>query len=203
MGFLTDHPVILKPEYKDNAFALAVKRLLDKCNSHQGGGTWPINDFLLSLYNGAVWAPDLQLLCARIDQTDFEDVIFVMQGYAKRAIELHTYFVSGSKLFESIAPCVRTREPGGYCDDDVVLPLNEYLYAVIQHIGLCVSETRSMLMVKRAKAIGFFGQHASCDELRRRVRVSIDAAAIEERAAREAWPDVDNTGMDYQVKLYD
>lgn len=203
MGFLTDHPVILKPEYQDNAVALAVKRLLDKCNSHQGGGTWPINHFLLSLYNGGVWAPDLQLLCARIDEADFEDVISIMQGYAKRAIELHIYFQHGGKLFESIALCVRMREPGGYCDDNVVLPFDEYLGAVIKHIGFCVSETKSMLMVKRAKATGFFDRHPSCDELRRRVCVSTDAAAIEERAEREAWPDVDNTGPDYQGNLYD
>jgi len=185
MGFLTDHPVILKPEYKDNAVALAVKRLLDKCNSHQGGGTGPINSFLLSLYNGGTWAPDMQLLCSRIDKADFEDVILVMQGYAKRAIELHMYFLRGDTLFESIALRVRMRAPGGFCDDNHVLPFEEYLDAIIDYLYGDEGEARATAMVLRAELGGFFNRHHDDERLRRRVCIGSDATAIREQAERD------------------
>ena len=185
MGFLTDHPVILKPEYKDNAVALAVKRLLDKCNAHQGGGTWPINHFLLSLYNGGVWAPDMQLLCYRIDEADFDDVIVVMRGYAKWARELHTFFVDGDTLFESIAPRVRMRKLGGFCDDNWVLPLGEYLDAVVDYLAGDEGVARASAMVLRAQSGGFFNRHTEDERLRRRVCIASDAQAIREQAERD------------------
>jgi hypothetical protein len=185
MGFLTDHPVILKPEYEDNQIALAVKRLLDKCNSHQGGGTWPINAFLLSLYDGGTWAPNMQALCYRIDKADFEDVIALMQDYANRARELHTYFVRGDKLFESIAPRVRMREPGGFCDDNHVLSLEEYLDAIIDYLYGDEGEARATAMVLRAKSGGFFNRHPDDKRLRRRVCIASDAQAIREQAERD------------------
>lgn len=117
MGFLTDLPVELNPKYREDEVAQAVKRLLDECNGHQGGATVPLNAFLMSLYDGGVWAPDMQLLCWRTESHTFEDVIRVMRGYAARGVELHQYFVKGGTLFEDIASRVPTREPAPRHDE--------------------------------------------------------------------------------------
>lgn len=103
MGHLTTLSIELSPQYLNDECAQAALRILDACNRHQGGGTVPLNRFLLSLYNGEEWAPDMQLLCGRIDPPLFEDVVCVMRGYHERGIELHRYFVGGDKLFAEIA----------------------------------------------------------------------------------------------------
>jgi hypothetical protein len=118
MGQLTDHSIQLKPEYANDPTALAAKRILETCNRHQGGSTRPLNEFLLSLYNGGRWAPDMQLLCYRIDSDMFQDVIEVMRGYAKDGRELQEYFLDGNRLFEGIAEVVPLREPGGFLRDE-------------------------------------------------------------------------------------
>jgi len=187
MGQLTDHPVALRPEYKNDVTAQATKRLLDRCNEHQGGSTYPINAFLLSLYNGRCWAPDMQLLCNRIDKEAFEDVVAVMRGYSTRGTELHGYFVNGDKLFEGIGLRVRLRETGGFCDDHHMLSLEEYLDAVIDNIALFIAKPKAVKMVSLARAGGFFSRHASCDDLRRRGSVRTDATAIQEQAEEEDW----------------
>lgn len=117
MGYLTSHAVDLKEEFQNHPVAQAVLRLLNAANQHQGGSTIPINHFLLSLYDGATWAPDMQLLCRRIDGPLFDDVITVLRGHSANGVELHNYFVSGGKLFEDIAQQVPMRLAGEYCSE--------------------------------------------------------------------------------------
>lgn len=81
----------------------ALHRLVTLCLRHQGGGTMPIIDFLLGMYNGIVWRPDLQLLCGRIDDNHFNDVLSVMKLYRSSRIEPHTYFDNGDEVFRTLA----------------------------------------------------------------------------------------------------
>ncbi|WP_230971293.1 DUF7673 family protein [Nitrogeniibacter aestuarii] len=117
MGMLTDLPVRLKDEYVEDPVARALLRILEQCDRHQGGSTVPLNAFLLSLYDGETWAPDMQLLCRRIDADMFRDVVTAMAGYASTGRETHVYFVDGDRMFEGIARQVRTRLAGRYCDE--------------------------------------------------------------------------------------
>jgi len=66
------------PLYADHAGAQAVVRLLALCFRHQSGGTQPIAEFLVSLYNATYARPDMYLLCRRIDDDHFSDVLSVM-----------------------------------------------------------------------------------------------------------------------------
>lgn len=81
----------------------ALERLVNVCLKHQGGGTYPIIDFLLGLYNGHTWRPDMQLLSGRIDDGHFEDVINVMRLYRETRVEPHTFFTDGENLFRELA----------------------------------------------------------------------------------------------------
>ena len=66
------------PSYADHAGAQAAARLFALCFRHQSGGTRPIAEFLVSLYNADYARPDMYLLCRRIDDNHFEAVVSVM-----------------------------------------------------------------------------------------------------------------------------
>lgn len=180
MGHLTRHPIKLKPEYENDTVAQAVKWLLELCDNHQGGGTIPINHFLLSLYDGARWAPDMQLLCRRIDDDAFEHVMTVVRGYAQRGKELHTYFVNGGKVFENIAEVVQLREPNGYIGDGEVLELFEYIEQLAHQYSGCTGSEAAKL-IARARADGFFKRHESDPACRTRGQLWKDAEEIASR----------------------
>ena len=69
------------PSYADHAGAQAAARLFALCFRHQSGGTQPIAEFLISLYNANYVRPDMYLLCRRIDDDHFEDVLSVMAWF--------------------------------------------------------------------------------------------------------------------------
>ena len=69
----------LKPEWENSPGAQAIQALVGVCVRHRGGGTYPIIDFLLGLYNGDLWKPDMQFLCRRIDDDQFELVVKAMR----------------------------------------------------------------------------------------------------------------------------
>lgn len=81
----------------------ALGRLVSLCLSHRGGGTYPIIDFLMSMYDGEYYRPDMQLLSRRIDAQHFEDVLSVMRLYRATGMEPHTFFTDGQALFERLA----------------------------------------------------------------------------------------------------
>lgn len=85
----------------------ALERLVNLCLRHQGGGTYPIIDFLLGMYNGHLYRPDMQLLSGRIDHDHFEDVIRVMRLYRSTGREPHTFFENGEELFRQLASMSR------------------------------------------------------------------------------------------------
>jgi hypothetical protein len=69
----------LKSVWENNSGAQAVQTLVEVCVLHQGGSTYPIIDFLLGLYNGKLWKPDMQLLCRGIDSEHFDLVLKAMK----------------------------------------------------------------------------------------------------------------------------
>jgi hypothetical protein len=81
----------------------ALGRLVSLCLSHRGGGTYPIIDFLMSMYDGENYRPDMQLLSRRIDAQPFEDVLKVMRLYRATGKEPHEFFKDGGALFERLA----------------------------------------------------------------------------------------------------
>lgn len=81
----------------------ALERLVSLCLGHRGGGTYPVIDFLMSMYDGECYRPDMQLLSRRIDAQHFEDVLKVMRLYRATGKEPHTFFVDGQALFERLA----------------------------------------------------------------------------------------------------
>lgn len=84
----------LLPLYADQAGAQAAARLFAMCMRHQGGGTEPLAEFLISLYNSTYSRPNMYLLCRRVDDNHFEDVISVMTWFRDVAglIDIHTIF---------------------------------------------------------------------------------------------------------------
>ena len=70
-------PAILS-SYADHTGVQAAVRLFALCFRHQSGGTRPVAEFLISLYNANYARPDMYLLCRRIDDEHFADVLSVM-----------------------------------------------------------------------------------------------------------------------------
>jgi len=95
----TSHQSINNP----NAQIEALHRLVTICLRHQGGGTYPIIDFLMGMYNGQRWRPNMQLLSGRIDDGYFEDVLQVMRLYRLTRMEPHTFFDNGVEIFRELS----------------------------------------------------------------------------------------------------
>lgn len=89
----------LRPEWENNPGAQAIRALVEAVG-HRGGSTYPIIDFLLGLYNGELWKPDMQLLCRRIDREHFELVLQAMRFVRQTDKEPHELFVQGNKIFD-------------------------------------------------------------------------------------------------------
>lgn len=75
-------------------------RLFTLCFRHQSGGTRPIAEFLLSLYNANYARPDMYLLCRRIDDDHFEDVLSVMGWFrnVQGRSDIHNIFGNDGEL---------------------------------------------------------------------------------------------------------
>ena len=104
----------LVPPYADQPGPQAVARLLELCIWHQGGGTVPIADFLISLYNADYARPDTYLLCRRIDDDHFTDVINVMMWFrdAPGRMDVHRIFgKDGDRLMKLLMDSFG-RQPG-------------------------------------------------------------------------------------------
>lgn len=91
----------LKAEWERNSGAEAIQALVDACLQHRGGSTYALVDFLLGLYNGELWKPDMQLLCRRIDTKHFS-LILAMRFIRQTNMEPHELFVYGGKLFDRL-----------------------------------------------------------------------------------------------------
>jgi len=106
----------LVPPYSGQPGPEAVARLVEICIRHQGGGTVPIADFIISLYNADYARPDTYLLCRRIDDNHFADVLSVMTWFrdAPGRIDLHRIFgKEGSRLMRLLMDSFgRLPEPG-------------------------------------------------------------------------------------------
>lgn len=87
-------------EWETSTGALAIQTLAEFCVWHQGGGTYPLIDFLLSLYDGETWKPNMRLVCCRVDDEHFELVLKAMKFTRQTNIEPHALFTRGSELFK-------------------------------------------------------------------------------------------------------
>lgn len=85
----------------------ALVRLVNVCLQHQGGSTIPIIHFLMGLYDGEHYRPDMQLLCARVEEEHFDDILQVMQLFRSTRMEPHLYFKNGDQIFKKLASMVR------------------------------------------------------------------------------------------------
>lgn len=92
----------LKAEWERNTGAEAIRALVAVCFQHQGDSTYPLTGFLLGLYNGALWKPDMQLLCRRTEDKHFSFVLDAMKFVRQTNMEPHEVFVHGSGLFERL-----------------------------------------------------------------------------------------------------
>lgn len=89
-------------EYKKLEGADALQRLMERCFERQGDSRRPVIDFLISLYDGYSWRPDMTRLCMRIDDDDFADVIKVMHLFRRTRMETHNFFIEGWKLIDQL-----------------------------------------------------------------------------------------------------
>lgn len=90
---------ILAPAFVDDEGAQAAQRLLEACR-HEGGGTRPIADFLVSLHNSRFARVDAYELSRRLDDDHFVDVLQVLRWFrdAPFRCDLHDVFVDGSRV---------------------------------------------------------------------------------------------------------
>ena len=88
----------LKPEWRTDNDANALMTLMQLCFRHQGGSTYPIIGFPLGLWGGDGYKPDLQLLCGRIRDEHFEEVLRTMRLIRRTGLETPDFFIDGSSL---------------------------------------------------------------------------------------------------------
>lgn len=84
----------LSQQFANADGAQAAWRLFEACR-HRGGSTRPIAEFLVSLYNARYACPDAYLLCRRIDDEHFIDVLTVMSWFREAqpgGFDLHDIF---------------------------------------------------------------------------------------------------------------
>lgn len=88
----------LSANFVDDAGAQAIRRLFEACR-HEGGGTRPIADFLVSLHNSRYARVDAYELSRRLDDEHFLDVITALQWFrdAPFRCDLHDIFVDGRR----------------------------------------------------------------------------------------------------------
>ncbi|MBP8821952.1 MAG: hypothetical protein KBH08_07615, partial [Brachymonas sp.] len=99
------NPYKLTTEYANQLGPQAFQRLATLCLRHFGGGTIHIADFLISLYNARFARPDLYMLCRRLDDNEFEDVMVVMRWFRDAAgrIDIHSiYGDAGDSLMHDL-----------------------------------------------------------------------------------------------------
>jgi hypothetical protein len=91
----------LSPRFANLPGAQAAHRLFEACG-HVGGSTHhPIAGFLTSLYNSRYEKPNAYLLCRRISDTHFDDVLAVMQWFhngESRPSEIQEIFGPGGTM---------------------------------------------------------------------------------------------------------
>jgi len=95
----------LSPDYLDDPGAQAAARLFSLCFRHRGSSTYPIADFLVSLYNADYARPDMYLLCRRLDYEQFIDVMTVMGWFrcVNGSVDIHQIFAAkGDKIMASL-----------------------------------------------------------------------------------------------------
>ena len=107
----------LKPEWQDNPECEALLRLMTKGFRYRGSGTVPIIYFLCGLWDGNNYRPDMQLLCRRIEDDSFNDVVTVMQLIRRTNKETHDFFEHGEVLMKTLSEHVSQTRP---CEEDSI-----------------------------------------------------------------------------------
>ncbi|WP_168795274.1 DUF7673 family protein [Paraburkholderia aromaticivorans] len=95
----------LSPRFSDKPGAQAAWRLFEVCRC-ASGGTKPIAAFLTSMYNNCYAQPDAYLLCRRIDDEHFDDVLTVMTWFREQEtgfFDIHEIFgPTGATVMEDL-----------------------------------------------------------------------------------------------------
>jgi hypothetical protein len=93
----------LSPNFADDAGAQAVQRLFLACR-HEGGGTRPIANFLVSLHNSRYATVDAYQLCRRLDDEHFLDVLAALRWFrdAPFRCDLQDIFVDGPRVLSDL-----------------------------------------------------------------------------------------------------
>jgi hypothetical protein len=93
----------LSADFVDDVGAQAVRRLFAACR-HEGGGTRPIAEFLVSLHNSRWAKVDAYELCRRLDDDHFLDVLHVLRWFrdAPFRCDLQDVFVDGPKVLSNL-----------------------------------------------------------------------------------------------------
>lgn len=85
-------PDRLAPPYANQPGPQALHHLLCACFAHHGGSTIPIAQLLMSLYNAEYVRLDATLLCRRLSDDHFEDVLTVLRWYRSVAGRLDAWW---------------------------------------------------------------------------------------------------------------
>lgn len=96
----------LEPQFVGQRGPEAGLRLMEIALSHCGGGTRPIAQLLLSLFDAEIARVDGYALCRRIDDEYFEDVLVLMRWFrtALGAMDFHRIFgPRGGELMRELA----------------------------------------------------------------------------------------------------
>jgi hypothetical protein len=105
----------IKDEWKGNPEAEALKRLMVRCSEHKGGSTIPIIEYLCSIWNCYQYRPNVKLLCMRIDDPHFEDMLLTMRLIRRTGADTDRFFKNGDKLMNLLSDYV---EPFTIIGDD-------------------------------------------------------------------------------------
>lgn len=93
----------LSPDFVDDTGARAAQRLFAACR-HEGGGTRPIAELLVSLHNSRYANVDAYQLCHRLDDDHFLDVVTVLRWFrdAPFRCDMQDIFVDGSGVLADL-----------------------------------------------------------------------------------------------------
>jgi hypothetical protein len=93
----------LSADFVDDPGAQAAQRLFAACR-HDGGGTRPIAELLVSLHNSRYGRGDAYELCRRLDDDHFDDVLQVLRWFrdAPFRCDLQDVFVDGPAVLSDL-----------------------------------------------------------------------------------------------------
>ncbi len=91
----------LKPEWQGTPEGEVMFGLVTGCLKQFHGGTWPVADFILNLYNSHR-PVSLPLLCSQTSPELFSLALNALQIRRQNGVEPHYYFINGDKVMQAL-----------------------------------------------------------------------------------------------------